>query len=97
MQKLITVAVDITQLTQSKTGPISVTELDEINEILELGWQIEEWDFLKEGEADGKVILLVTLNDDLMLEDDEDEFGLGFGDDDENDFEEEEELPENNN
>lgn len=91
MQKLITIALNTTQLNQAKTSPFAVNEVDEINEILELGWQIEEWEFLKKGEADGQVILLVILNDDLMSEEDEDEFDMGFDEDeDEPDVTEEE-------
>ena len=80
MQKLITVAVDTTQLNPGKVTPFAIHELTEVNELLELGWQIEEWDFLKEGEADGQVVLLVILNDERQFENDEDEFDLGFDD-----------------
>lgn len=83
MQKVVTIAVDTTQLYQGKTGPFSVSELDEINEFLELGWQIEEWDFLKEGESDGQVILIVILNDDTMFENEEDDFDMEFDQDEE--------------
>ena len=46
--------------------------------MLELGWQIEEWYFLKEGETDGQVVLLVILNDEIQFENEEGEFDLGF-------------------
>jgi hypothetical protein len=83
MQKVVTIAVDTTQLYQAKAGPFSVNELDEINEFLELGWQIEEWDFLKEGESDGQVILIAILNDDTMFENEEDDFDMEFDQDEE--------------
>jgi hypothetical protein len=80
MQKIITVAVDTTQLNPGNVTPFAINELTEVNELLELGWQIEEWDFLKEGETDGQVVLLVILNDERQFENDEDEFDLGFDD-----------------
>ena len=87
MQKVITIAIDTTQLSAVKTGPFSVAEAEEVNELLELGWQIEEWDFLKEGETDGQIVLLVILNDDLMYEDNEDDFDEGFKEEDDEDYE----------
>ncbi|MEO6732357.1 MAG: hypothetical protein ABIN01_14160 [Ferruginibacter sp.] len=91
MQKLITVSVDTKQLTQSPTNPFTINEVDSINELLEQGWEIEEWDFLKEGEGDGEMLLLVILNDDSMF-DREDDFDDEFGfDEDEEDEEDEDE------
>ena len=78
MQKVITIAVDTTQLNAGKSTPFAINELTEINELLELGWQIEEWDFLKEGETDGQVVLLVILNDEVQFENEEDEFDLDY-------------------
>ena len=74
MQKLITVSVDTNQLLQSPTNPFTVNEVDGVNELLEQGWEIEEWDFLKEGEGDGEILLLVILNDDAMMDGFDDEF-----------------------
>ena len=93
MQKIVTIAIDTTQLNKGKTTPFAVSELTEINEFLELGWQIEEWDFLKEGETDGQVALLVILNDELMFENDDNDFDMGF---DEDGFDEEEEEAKEN-
>ncbi|MEO5893282.1 MAG: hypothetical protein ABIQ31_23730 [Ferruginibacter sp.] len=81
MQKLITVSVDTKQLTKDPTNPFSISEVDSINELLELGWEIEEWDILKDGEKDGEIILLVILTDDAMF-DREDEYDDEFGFDD---------------
>ena len=91
MQKVITVSVDTKQLEQSQTNPFTINEVDSINELLEQGWEIEEWDFLKEGETDGQVLLLVILNDDAMF-DREDDFDdeFGFDDDDEDDDDDDE-------
>ncbi|MEJ7586828.1 MAG: hypothetical protein WKI04_04635 [Ferruginibacter sp.] len=93
MQKLITVNVDTTQLSSNPGKPFTINEVDSINELLELGWEIEEWDFLKEGEVDGEIILLVILSDDGMF-DREDDFDdeIGFDDmtgDEEDEIEEE--------
>ncbi|MEP7142606.1 MAG: hypothetical protein ABI707_07040 [Ferruginibacter sp.] len=97
MQKLITVSVDTKQLTQSPTNPFTINEVDSINELLEQGWEIEEWDFLKEGEGDGEILLLVILNDDSMF-DREDEFDdeFGFSDDDDMDEDEADEMEDQN-
>ena len=88
MQKLITVSVDVKQLTKSPTNPFTINEVDSINELLEQGWEMEEWDFLKEDTGDGQILLLVTLNDDAMFDENEDEFR--FNQFDEEDEEEEE-------
>lgn len=86
MQKIVTIAIDTTQLKSGKATPFSVTELEEINEVLELGWQIEEWDFLKECDANGQVIILVTLNDNLVYADDGEDFNTEFEVDDDEDY-----------
>lgn len=88
MQKIVTVAIDTTQLKAGKATPFSLNELEEINEVLELGWQIEDWDFIKECGTDGQVILLVTLNDDLVYADDGANFNTEFEVDDEDDYNE---------
>lgn len=95
MQKLITVSVDTKQLVQSPNNPFTINEVDSINELLEQGWQIEEWDFLKEGEGDGEILLLVILNDDNMFDTDDEEFDDEFGyTGEENDFDGEQEEDE---
>lgn len=89
MQKLITVTIDVKQLAKSSTNPFAINEVDSINELLLLGWEIEEWDFLKEDNGDDTIILLVTLNDDAMFGDEDDEFeddyNFGQEDDEEED------------
>lgn len=92
MQKLITVSVDTNQLIQDSDNPFSISEVDIVNEWLELGWQIEEWDFLKEDAGDGYILLLIILNDDAVFGG-EDEFEEEFGFDD-NMNEEQDEIEE---
>lgn len=87
MQRLITVSVDTTQLMQNPNDPFSINEVDSVNELLEVGWEIEEWDFLKEDSGDGQILLLVTLNDDMMFNDE----GNHFDDEEEDDFDDEDE------
>ena len=70
MQKVITVSVDLKHITKKAGSAFSINEVEGLNEWLALGWQIEEWNFLKEGEADGDIVLLVILNDDALYEDD---------------------------
>lgn len=96
MQKIVTVSIDTSQLSPGKLNPFSVNELEEINEILEMGWQVEEWDFLKEGETDGKVVLMVILNDDQIADEEEEDlmFNNMIEDEDEDDEEYEEEEEE---
>ena len=89
MQKFVTIAIDTTQLNPGKVNAFAVNEVEEINDLLELGWQVEEWDFLKEGEADGQVVLMVILNDEDMFKDEEDDFDMEFeAEDDEYESEE---------
>jgi hypothetical protein len=61
-----------------------------INELLEQGWEIEEWDFLKEDAGNGMILLIVILNDNSMYMDAEEQEELL----EEFDFGEEEELSE---
>ena len=94
MQKLITVTVDTKQLLKSPNSPFTINEVDSINELLEQGWEIEEWDFLKEDDGDGEIVLIVTLNDDAMFDDDDaeefdDEFDFDEDEDDEEEVEDE--------
>jgi hypothetical protein len=84
MQRLITVGIDTTQLMKNPNEPFSISEVESINEMLGMGWEIEEWDFLKEDSGDGQILLLVTLNDDMVFSDEDDfEDGFEFEDEDE--------------
>ena len=64
--------------------------MEGINELLEQGWEIEEWDFLKEDAGNGVILLIVILNDNAMYVDAEEQDELL----EEFDFGEEEELSE---
>jgi hypothetical protein len=88
MQKLITVTIDTNQLIKIPNVPFSINEVDSINELLQLGWEIEEWDFLKEDAGDGQIVLLVTLNDDAMFGDEDGEDDFDFEDDEDEDEDE---------
>ena len=92
MQKLITVSVNTQQLMQSPTNPFTINEVDSINELLEQGWEIEEWDFLKEGEGDGEILLLVILNDEEMMDRFDDEFDEEFDEEEDDDEDERDEI-----
>lgn len=91
MQRLVTVSVDLKQLMKDPHSPFTINEVDSINELLEQGWEMEEWDFLKEDTGDGQIFLLVTLNDDAMFGNQDDEFEEEFGFDHFNELDEEEE------
>ncbi len=89
MQKIITVSIDIKQLPPSDAA-FAINEVDSLNEWLAMGWEIEEWDFLRDGNADGKILLLVILNDDAKYDgyDDEIDDEFNFGDEDDEDEDE---------
>ena len=87
MQKLITVSVDTKQISRTPGSPFTINEVEGLNEWLNLGWEIEEWDFLKEGEKDGDVVLLIILNDD-GLNDDSEFFENDFNSNEEDDEDE---------
>jgi hypothetical protein len=90
MQKLLTASVDVKQLVQGLKSPFTITAVEGINELLEQGWEIEEWDFLKEDAGNGMILLIVILNDNAMYMDAEEQEELL----EEFDFGEEEELSE---
>ena len=69
MQKLLTVAIDAKLLINGLQAPFKITEVVAINELLEQGWEIEEWNFLKEEAGTGVIILIVILNDSSMYVD----------------------------
>ena len=48
MQKLLTVTVNAKQIIEGVKSNFKIEEVEGVNELLELGWQIEEWNFLKE-------------------------------------------------
>jgi hypothetical protein len=66
MQKLLTVAIDAKLLIIGLHSPFNITEVEAINELLVQGWEIEEWNFLKEEAGTGVILLIVILNDSSM-------------------------------
>ena len=76
MQKILTVSIDTLQIQRPVNTPFAIQEVEILNEWLALGWQIDEWEFLKKTEADGNIILLVILSDDAIYNNDDfdDEF-----------------------
>ncbi len=71
MQKLLTVTVNAKQLIEGVKSNFKVEEVEGVNELLEQGWQIEEWNFLKEEAGSGLIILMVILNDSSVFIDEE--------------------------
>jgi len=71
MQKLFTVTVNSKQLIEGVKSNFKVEEVEGVNEFLQQGWQIEEWNFLKEEAGSGVIILIVILNDSSMFIDEE--------------------------
>jgi len=92
MQRLITVGIDTKQLLKTAGNPFIINDVDSVNELLEQGWEIEEWDFLVEDTGDGQLLLMVTLNDDAMFDDDDENFGEFELDEDEEEFEEDDKV-----
>ncbi len=80
MQKVITVSLDTKSLMHTENGKSVVTEITEVNNLLEMGWELEEYEILHKDEASGKVLLWLVLTDDLFLPADEDD------DDEDEDF-----------
>lgn len=89
MQKVITVVVDTQKMLKNQTSPFTVNEVDGINEMLEVGWEVERFEVLKSGSGDGEIVFLAILNDEPMMdsldynEEEDDEFDMGEDDDDE--------------
>ncbi len=76
MQKLITITIDVKSLQQEADGPFTVTEVDGINDLLEEGWAIEDYEFLSGDEESDKAVLLVILNDELRDLDEESDYNF---------------------
>lgn len=97
MQKLITLTIDVKSLQGEAKGPFTINEVDGLNDLLETGWAIEDYEFLSGEEESEKAVLLVVLNDDLAALDEE-EFAYDFrselkeGDDEEDEVFEDEDT-----
>lgn len=85
MQKLITVRVDTEYLVKDQANPFTINEVESVNELLELGWEIEQLEILKGGSGNGDIIFLALLNDDPMMDSFDDEYDEEFEEDDNED------------
>jgi hypothetical protein len=65
MQKLITVTINVEKLQTASQGAFTLTEIEEINDLLEDGWNVEEWEFISSEQESEKAVLLVILNNEL--------------------------------
>lgn len=75
MQKMITITIDTKMLADSTHDTFTLQEVDAVNELLEAGWSIEEWEFLTDdADEDGKVSLVAVLNDEQTLGLEEEDF-----------------------
>ncbi len=71
MQKVIAVAIDVNQMVSQSNQIFAITELEELNDLLAEGWEIEDWSFLTDDPVNGRMPMLVVLNDSLLqVEDD---------------------------
>lgn len=92
MQKMITVTIDTKMLADRSHETFTIQEVDAVNELLESGWYMEEWEFLTEdADEDGKISLIAVLNDDQVMGLEED-----FSYEDYNTDEEEDDSDEHN-
>lgn len=67
MQKVIAFSIDVNQLVSRADETFSITEPVAFNELLQEGWEIEDWSFLTDDPVNGKMPMLVILNDDLIV------------------------------
>jgi hypothetical protein len=67
MQKVIAFSIDVNQLVSRSDETFSIAEPEMLNELLQEGWEIEDWSFLTDDPVNGKMPMLVVLNDDLMV------------------------------
>lgn len=73
MQKVLTVTIDLDRLQnagqeEDESSASFVSEVPEINQWLEEGWMIEEWETLNAHTANGSVTLLFILTDELSYD-----------------------------
>lgn len=71
MQKVIAVAINVNQLVSQSDQTFAIAEPEELNELLGEGWEIEEWSFLTDEPVNGRMPMLVVLNDNLLQMEDE--------------------------
>lgn len=66
MQKVIAVAINVNQLVAQSDQTFAMAELEELNDLLAEGWEIEDWSFLTDDPVNGRMPMLVVLNDNMM-------------------------------
>lgn len=66
MQKVIAFSIDVNQLVSRSDETFSIAEPEALNELLQEGWEIEDWSFLTDDPINGKMPMLVVLSDDMM-------------------------------
>jgi hypothetical protein len=66
MQKVIAFSIDVNQLVSHSDETFSIMEPEALNELLHEGWEIEDWSFLTDDPINGKMPMLVVLNDDML-------------------------------
>lgn len=71
MQKVIAVAINVNQLVSQSDQTFTLTELEELNDLLAEGWEIEDWSFLTDDPVNGRMPMVVVLNDSLVQVDEE--------------------------
>lgn len=71
MQKVIAVAINVNQMVSQSDQTFTITELEELNDLLAEGWEIEDWSFLTDDPVNGRMPMLVVLNDSLLQVEDE--------------------------
>lgn len=69
MQKVIFISIDVQELVAANHETFSFSSCEELNELLEDGWELEEWSFLLDDPIDNKVPIMVVLNNDMVTED----------------------------
>jgi hypothetical protein len=65
MQKVIAFSIDVNQLVSHSSDTFGLSEPEELNQLLAEGWEIEDWSFLTDDPINGKMPMLVVLNDDV--------------------------------
>ncbi len=73
MQKVVTVTIDLERLHEAgqqedARATSFVNEIPEINQLLEEGWVIEEWETLNANAVSGAITLLFILTDELLYD-----------------------------
>ena len=95
MQKLITLTINIEKLQEGSKGPFTITEVEEVNELLQQGWALEEWEFITGEKESDKAVMMLVLNDDDTegdyLDDDFDFANVDEGEDEDGEGEERDE------